>query len=152
MTYSVELFICIVVGLVLGHAIFNSSMYLWWTECPLRIAHSWYLDVRRCRWRECGSLLRLANHSDQSAARGGPAHVGFTITVTHIRHTLFDHCEQLMFPLKRERKECPSHKSENVRLSKVCSKEICYENGNFMKAGKRQTWVDKGRLEYSWGR
>ena len=81
MTYSVELFICIVVGLVLGHAIFNSSMYLWWTECPLRIAHSWYLDVRRCRWRECGSLLRLANHSDQSAARGGPAHVGFTITV-----------------------------------------------------------------------
>ena len=58
MTYSVELFICIVVGLVLGHAIFNSSMHLFNRKlenrsrllCPrqaLRWERAWILAAPR---------------------------------------------------------------------------------------------------------
>merc|ERR1712038_563763 len=43
-------------------------------HCGWTCARTCHFQLNRCRWGECGSLLCLANHSNKSAARGGPAH------------------------------------------------------------------------------
>ena len=34
-----------------------------------------------------------------------------------------------------KKEKCSKEKSVNVKLSDVCSKDICYENGTFLKPG-----------------
>ena len=55
MTYSVELFICMIIGLVMGHAIFNTGDY---SHIKYFIAN-FYFDRSRSGG-ECGSLLCLS--------------------------------------------------------------------------------------------
>ena len=79
MTYSVELFTCMIVGLVLGHALFNSGQQTWsspqsplrnnylqmrllgkvWTRAaPLRPSRPARRRSRtRCKWALCVSVL-----------------------------------------------------------------------------------------------
>ena len=66
MTYSVELFSCMIVGLVLGHALFNSGQGGSSTPSRREIIH--------CRggcWSKCRPLLCLADHRTQPGGGAG---------------------------------------------------------------------------------
>jgi len=93
MTYSVELFICMVAGLLVGHAIFNSDAEVGESVDPC-----------------CAS---------QTIATGSSNKLD---TEMHNK------------PIKKE--TCSKEKSVNVKLSDECSKDICYENGTFLKPGE----------------
>ena len=56
MTYSVELFICMILGLVIGHGIFNTGMYLHSISIIQEYQPTYFL-TRSCSRRERGPLL-----------------------------------------------------------------------------------------------
>ena len=54
MTYSVELFICMVMGLVVGHAIFNTGQDLYYCFIVFTIFH-----IQRLQWEKVWTLAVL---------------------------------------------------------------------------------------------
>ena len=138
MTYSVELFICMVMGLVVGHAIFNTGQDLY-CFIVFTIFH-----IQRLQWEKVWTLavllrqllMQMMPNTKKLKTRNFQSFV-FTIPLSISKSFLIDSHFCIFHRNTKVKSEgsCCKEKKSILTKSNSCSREICYENTNFGPKG-----------------